>query len=172
MASKRDTRSARLTYLLKTPELATGFQPVPIRKEPETLQARARRCFDALDGLDADSLASFFAADAIVRLPALPPISGRAAIRTTLLEFLLEVEELQHEPVQLWTAGNISVFEADATLALANRAVLTFPITYIIRWKDGLIAETSVNVYLESRLAVAMSSFARTQKAEKLRRPA
>ena len=51
--------------------------------------------------------------------------------------------------------------KADMTLTLAGRTALTFPVTYTIRWVDGLIDEARVNVYLESRMAVAMSAFNR-----------
>jgi hypothetical protein len=132
-----------------------------------------KRYFGALDALDADAVASFFAAGATVSLPGLAPISGRAAIRRLLVQFSLDVDDLRHAPVQLWTAGNLSVFEADMTLTLAGGAALTFPVTYIIRWVDGLIDEARVNVYLESRMAVAMSAFDRLRTAgRELRRPA
>jgi hypothetical protein len=66
--------------------------------------------------------------------------------------------------VQLWTDGNLSVFEADMTLTLAGHTTLAFPVTHILRWVDGLIDEARVNVYLESRMAVAMSAFEQTSR--------
>jgi hypothetical protein len=51
------------------------------------------------------------------------------------------------------------------TLTLADRTTLVFPVTHIIRWVDGLIAEARVNVYLESRMAVAISAFDRRNSA-------
>ncbi len=131
------------------------------------------RYFSALDALDADSVASFFAAGATVRLPGLAPILGRAAIRRALVQFSLDVDDLRHAPVELWTARGLSVFDADMTLTLAGRAPLTFPVTHIIRWVDGLIDEVRVNAYMESRMALAMSAFdhARTAGCQ-LRRPA
>lgn len=138
-----------------------GPRPLSIPNESESLPARVKRCFGALDGLDADAVASFFGVAATVRLPGLPPISGRAAIRRVLVQFSLDVDDLRHAPVQLWTAGDLSVFEADITLTLAHGAVLTFPVTYTIRWVHGLIEDARVNVYLESRMAVAISAFNR-----------
>lgn len=138
---------ARLTYLPETSEL---------------LPAHVRRYFAALDTLDADAVASFFGSSATVRLPGLAPIFGRAAIRRALVQFSLDVDDLRHAPVQLWTAGNLSVFEADMTLTLAGRAVLAFPVTHVMRWMNGLIHEARVNVYLESRMALAMQRFALT----------
>jgi hypothetical protein len=132
-----------------------------------------KRYFGALDTLDADAVASFFAVGATVRLPGLAPILGRAAIRRALVQFSLDVDDLRHAPVQLWTAGNLSVFEADMTLTFAGRTALAFPVTHIIRWVDGLIGEARVNVYLESRMAVALSAFDRQRTAGcELRRPA
>ena len=115
--------------------------------------------FGVLDSLDADEAASFFAPDAVVQLPGVAPILGRTAIRKALVQFSLEVDELHHEPVELFIAGDLSVFEADMTLNLADRTALSFPVTHIIRWVDGLIEQTAVNIYLESRLAVALSAF-------------
>jgi hypothetical protein len=124
-----------------------------------------KRYFGALDTLDADAAAAFFTPGATVRLPGLAPILGRAAIRRVLVQFLLDVDDLRHTPVQLWTAGNLSVFEADMTLTLAGPTTLAFPVTHIIRWVDGLIDEARIDVYLESRMAVAMSAFDRARRA-------
>jgi hypothetical protein len=144
-----------------------------IRSDTESLPARVKRYFGALDTLDADAVASFFAVRAAVTLPGLAPILGRAAIRRALIQFSLDVDDLCHVPVQLWTAGNLSVFEADMTLTLADRTTLVFPVTHIIRWVGGLIDAARVDVYLESRMAVALSAFDRTRTARcELRRPA
>jgi hypothetical protein len=148
---------ARLTYLPET--------LLSIRSDAESLPARVKRYFGALDTLDADAVASFFAVGATVKLPGLAPILGRAAIRRAMVQFSLDVDDLRHAPVQLWIAGNVSVFEADMTLTLADRTTLAFPVTHIIRWVDGLIDEACVNVYLESRMAVAMSAFDRMRTA-------
>jgi hypothetical protein len=142
-----------------------GAQPVSIRSEAEPLPARVTKYFGALETLDADAAASFFAVGAMVRLPGMAPILGRAAIRRVLVQFSLDVDDLRHTPVQLWTAGSLSVFEADMALTLADRTTLAFPVTHIIRWVDGLIEEARVNVYLESRMAVAMSAFDRARRA-------
>jgi ketosteroid isomerase-like protein len=138
-----------------------------IMSNDEPLPARVKRYFGALDTLDADAVASFFAADATVVLPGVGPIVGRCAIRRALVQFSLDVEELHNAPVQLWTAGDVSVFEADMTLTLGDRTTLGFPVTYIIRWVDGLIEEARVNVYLESRMAVAMSAFDRLRSGDR-----
>lgn len=162
----------RLTYLPEALQAVAGV-PVCIRSESEPLPARVKRYFGALDILDADAVASFFAVGAIVRLPGLAPIVGRAAIRRALVQFSLDIDDLRHVPVQLWTARNLAVFEADMTLTPAGRTSVAFPVTHIIRWVDGLIDEVRVNVYLESRMAVALSAFDRLRTAGcKLRRPA
>ena len=155
---------ARLTYLLETLTAPTT-PPDSILTDTNALPARVKRYFGALDTLDADAAASFFASSATVRLPGLPPILGRTAIRRALVQFLLTVDDLRHAPVQLWTGVGLSVFEADMTLTLADRTTLVFPVTHIIRWVDGLIAEARVNVYLESRMAVAISAFDRRNSA-------
>ena len=129
----------------------------------ESLSRRVRKFFGALDALDADAVAAFFAPAAVVRVAGAAPIAGRTAIRKALVEFMLEVEDLRHEPVQVWTSGDLSVFEADMTLTLSGRTPLTFPITHIIRWAGGFIEHVRVSVYLESRLALAMSNFDRTR---------
>jgi len=156
---------ARLTYL---PE-----NLVSMRSDAEPLAARVMRYFDALDALDADAVASFFSPGATVRVPGLAPIAGRAAIRRALVQFSLDVDDLHHAPVQLWADGNLSVFEADMTLTLAGHTSLAFPVTHIIRWAGGLIEEARVDVYLESRMAVALLAFDRLRNGGcKLRRPA
>lgn len=142
-------------------QVSAGLQPLPIRSDGESLRSRVKRYFGALDTLDADTVASFYASGATVRLPGTMPILGRQAIRKALVRFSLGVDELHHEPVLLWSAGSLSVFEADVTLTLVDRSTLTFPVTHIIRWAEGLIEDASVNIYLESRLELAMSAFDR-----------
>ena len=137
---------ARLTYLL------------------EFLQMRVRKYFRVLDTLDADALASFFSTGATVRLAGASPILGRAAIRKAFVQLSLEVDELRHDPVTLWTAGSLSVLEADVTLTLGDHTTTAFPATYSLRWVEGLIEEASVNLYLESRIAIAMSAFDRVRR--------
>jgi len=172
-AVKPAAPGARLTYLPETLRAVAGAQPVSLRSDAGSLPARIKKYFGALDTLDADAVASFFAAGATVSLPGMAPISGRAAIRRALVQFSLDVDDLRHAPVQLWTAGNLSVFEADMTLILADRTTLAFPVTHIVRWVDGMIDEARVNIYLEARLAVAMSAFDRLRTAGcELRRPA
>jgi len=149
-AAKPYAAGARLTYL-----------PETLQSGADSLAARVKSYFGVLDTLDADAAAIFFAPGATVRLPGLAPILGRAAIRRVLVQFLLDVDDLRHAPVHFWTAGNLSVFEADMTLTLAGRTTLTFPVTHITRWVDGLIEEARVDVYLESRMAVALSAFDR-----------
>lgn len=126
---------------------------------------RVKSYFGALDTLDADLVASFFTLGATVRLPGTAPILGREAIRKALVQFSLDVDDLRHETVQLWTAGSLSVFEADMTLTLADRTALSFPVTHIMRWVEGMIEEARVSVYLESRLALAMSAFDRLRQS-------
>ena len=128
---------------------------------PEFFQTRVKKYFRLLDTLDADAVASFFATGATVRLAGASPISGRAAIRKALVQLSLDVDEIHHDPVMLWTAGSLSVLEADVTLTLGDRTTIAFPATYSLRWTEGLIEEASVNLYLESRMAVAMSAFDR-----------
>jgi hypothetical protein len=139
--------------------------------EGESLPERAKRYFGALDTLDADAAASFFAVGATVRLPGMAPILGRAAIRRALVQLSLDVDGLRHAPVQLWTAGNLAVFEADMTLTLAGPTTIAFPVTHIVRWVDGMIHEARVDVYLESRMAVAMSAFDRLRSSDRPDRP-
>ena len=139
----------RLTYL---PEPASTVIP---------LRQRVYQYFGALDSLDADEVASFFLPEAAMQLPGVAPILGRAAIRKALIQFSLQVDELHHQPVQIFAAGNLSVFEADMTLTLADLTTLTFPVTHILRWVDGFVEQASVSIYLESRLAVALSAFDR-----------
>ena len=134
---------------------------------------RLKKYFAALDSLDADAVASFYAFGAVARLPRVAPIVGREAIRKALVRLSLAVDELHHEPVLLWITGGLSVFEADVALTLADGSALTFPVTHVIRWKEGLIQEVTVNVYLESRLELAMSAFDRLSGAGcQMRRPA
>lgn len=127
---------------------------------------RVKRYFGALDTLDADVVASFFAPGAMVRLPgSVTPILGREAIRKALVQFSVAVDDLRHETVQLWTAGDLSVFEADMTMTFADRTALCFPVTHITRWAAGMIEDARVNIYLESRLALAMSAFDRVRQS-------
>ena len=91
---------------------------------------------------------------------------GATAIRKAFVQFCLEVEELRHDPVLLWIAGDLSVFEADVKLTLTDHTTIVFPATYTIRWSGSLIQEAGLDIYPESRLARAMSAFDRLQSAQ------
>jgi len=130
------------------------LRELPVRGEAEPPRQRMQKFFGALDSLDADAAAGFFAPGATVRLPGTEPLVGQSVIRRALLEFSLGVDDLSHALVQLWVAGNLSVFEADVTLKLADLPALTFPVTHIVRWRAGLIQEASVQIYLEARLGL------------------
>lgn len=110
-----------------------------------------------------DAVASYFAPDATLTLPGLTPIQSRSAIRSALVQLSLALDELHHEPVQLWTSGSLSVFEADVTLRLDGRRSIRIPVTHVLRWEGGAIQEVGVCVYLESRLALALSAFERAR---------
>jgi hypothetical protein len=125
---------------------------------------RVKKCFRVLDTLDADAVAAFFSTAATVRLAGASPILGRTAIRKAFVHLSVDVDELHHDPVMLWTAGSLSVLEADVTVTLGDRTTITFPATYSMQWAEGLIEGASVNLYLESRMAVAMSAFDRVRR--------
>jgi len=148
-----------------TVPVATQPHPAPPPGDADSARARAATYFRALDSLDADEVASFFAPGATVTLPRTPPILGRAAIRKALVQLSLAVDELRHQPIQLWNSGSLSVYEADLTLMLPNRTQLSFPVTHIVRWVEGMIQEARVDVYLESRVALAISAFDRLRQS-------
>jgi ketosteroid isomerase-like protein len=120
-----------------------------------------KRFFQALDALDADAVAAFFTDHAIVRLPGAAPVEGRSAIRKTIIQLSLALDEIHHDTVSLWVSGDLSVYEADVKLNPAGRSLIAFPATYIIRWRKSLIEQVRVSIYLESRLSLAISSFDR-----------
>jgi hypothetical protein len=119
---------------------------------------RVEQCFAAIDCLDADAVASFFANNAVVRLPGLPPLTGKSAIRRAFVQFSLAVEEMRHQVVLSWTRPRVTVFEADLTVTLVGGAAIALPVTYVLRWVDGVIEDARLDIYLESRLALAISS--------------
>ncbi len=123
----------------------------------------ATQFFATLDTLDVDAIAAFYAPHAAVQLPGGPVITARAAIRQALLRFSLAVDDLRHECIQLWSGGELTIFEADLTVTPAGRAALTFPVTHVLRWAAGRIVEQRVSLYLESRLALALASFERIE---------
>ena len=164
------TRQATLSACIFYPSFTTAAQPgspaARLTYLPDSpTNHRVESYFSALDSLDADAIASYFAPEATVSIAGAAPIVGQAAIRKALVELSLRMDDLHHEPVQLFSTGNVSVFEADMNVTLADGTALRFPVTHIIRWVDGLIADARVNVYLEARLALALSAFDRTRTA-------
>jgi SnoaL-like domain len=131
----------------------------------EPLPARVRRCFRALDTLDATSVTAFFAEGAALRLPGIRPIRGSAAIRKALAHLFAAVGELRHESLSLRSGESIVVFQADLKMRLACGMAFSFPATYTMRWNAGLIEEASITIYLESRMTGALWAFDRLQTA-------
>ena len=127
--------------------------------------ARATEYARALDSFDAAGIASYYAKDAVARVAGASPIRGRDAIRQSLARFLGTVESTRHTHVMLWIGDDVSVLEADVTLTLTDRSVVTLPVTYVHHWRDEMIEAAEVRFYLEARLAGAISTFERADCA-------
>lgn len=92
-------------------------------------------------------------------------MAGRTAIRKALVQFFLSVDGIRQEEIAFWSSGDFFVVDTDVTLTLASGTTLAFPVTCSMRWRDGLIQEAIIHMYLESRLALAMARFDRIRGA-------
>ena len=126
------------------------------REREDVLQQRILRFFSAVDTLDADSAASFFARDARWSMDGTCAIAGRVLIRRALVKCFTHVHGLRHQPVMLWVRNAVSVLEADLTILLEERTTLTIPVTHVVRWRNDLIEESHTHFYPEAQFLSAV----------------
>ncbi len=139
----------------------TSLQPACVsvladRKREDVSQDRILRFFSAVDTLDADAAASFFAHDARWSMDGTRAISGRVLIRRALIKCFTHVHRLRHQPVMLWVRNAVSVFEADLTILREEEAELTIPVTHVLRWRNDLIEVSHTHFYCEAQFLSAL----------------
>jgi hypothetical protein len=126
------------------------------RKREDISQDRILHFFSAVDTLDADAAASFFAPKATWSMDGTCAISGRILIRRALVKCFTHVHGLRHQPVMLWVRNAVSIFEADLTILREEQTALTIPVTHVLRWRNDLIEDSHTHFYCEAQFLSAL----------------
>ncbi|HWC96330.1 MAG TPA: hypothetical protein VG456_06270 [Candidatus Sulfopaludibacter sp.] len=109
--------------------------------------------WDAIETLDADLLASRFAARATFQLANLKPVIGPAAIRRAFLNLFLDLDSVERRAVSCWQRKGLFVCDADLDLNFTDGTRLTIAPTTSLWIIGGQIQTCRVAIDLEPRLA-------------------
>ncbi len=105
----------------------------------EDSTATVRRFCEAFGRRDAEEILSFFTEDAVYHNMPLPPVKGKAAIRTVLDMFLKPAQHVEFVMLNLAAAGNTVFTERLDKFILGARTV-ELPVAGVFEVKDGKIA--------------------------------
>jgi ketosteroid isomerase-like protein len=104
------------------------------------------KLFAAIDGKDADAFVAFLTEDAVFAFGNLPPVSGKAAIRETLVGFFGSIRALRHEVTDTWTLPDVFVAIGQVTYTRHDGSALPVPFADVLRMKKGLAREYLIYV--------------------------
>ena len=107
--------------------------------------------WDAVESLDADLLASLFAAGGSFQLAEQAPVTGREAIRRAFVQLFVEIETIEHRTVAAWNRGGLFVSDADLTLTFSDGR-LFIPTTTILWTRESEILSCRLLLYPEPAL--------------------
>lgn len=111
--------------------------------------AQPERLVAAMEQFDLDGAVAWFSPKARLYFCGMRVASGRPAIRRLLLPWFANLEDFRHRTIALWSAGGVSVVEADVRYRSAGRCPVSIPVTSILRWSGGQIEDCRVNTWRE-----------------------
>jgi ketosteroid isomerase-like protein len=105
-----------------------------------------KQLFAAIDSKDADAFVAFLTEDAVFAFGNLPPVSGKAAIRETLVGFFGSIRAVRHEVTDTWTVPDVSVAIGQVTYTRHDGSTLSVPFADVLRIEKGLVREYLIYV--------------------------
>lgn len=123
----------------------TKKHPATVVQAKQAIRHQFKRFANALENGDADVVANIYAADAILLIPNMKPIKGRATIRSLLAKQfeLTDVEDYKYKVHQLEVTGNWAFRWGTATQTSRQKNAKTAPkvinenLKFIDVWKKG-----------------------------------
>lgn len=94
---------------------------------------QVHRIFAAADQMNLDEWIAYFVDDARFRFGNAEPITGRAAIRSTMEQFFSTIKAMHHEFDGMYEQDNIVIAEANVTFTRLDDKVVYIPAVTIFR---------------------------------------
>jgi ketosteroid isomerase-like protein len=104
------------------------------------------KLFAAIDGKDADAFVAFLTEDAVFAFGNLPPVSGKTAIRETLVGFFASIRALRHEVTDTWTLPDVFVAIGQVTYTRHDGSPLSVPFADVLKMQKKLVREYLIYV--------------------------
>jgi ketosteroid isomerase-like protein len=104
------------------------------------------RLFAAIDSKDADAFVAFLTEAAVFRFGNAAPVSGKAAIRETLVGFFGSIRALRHEVTDSWSLPDVVVATGQVTYTRLDGSSLSAPFADVLKRRQGLVSEYLIYV--------------------------
>jgi ketosteroid isomerase-like protein len=104
------------------------------------------RLFAAIDGKEADAFVAFLTEDAVFAFGNLPPVSGKTAIRETLVGFFGSIRALHHDVTDSWSLPDLVVAIGQVTYTRHDGTTLSVPFAVVLKLQNELIREYLIYV--------------------------
>ena len=72
---------------------------------------------------------------------------GKARVRHALVRALGLVYSIQCQPAVVWVKRDVAILEMDVNCERVDRAVVSFPVTVVLRFKERLISDIQLLTY-------------------------
>lgn len=107
-----------------------------------------QQLFDAIDGGDARTFASFLAPDGEFRFGNAPAVVGRAAVHDAVAGFFGAIRACRHRMLRSWSADGTAACEGEVTYTRHDGSQLTLPFVNVFLLRGADIA--SYRIYIDN----------------------
>lgn len=129
------------------PGTAHGAQePALDAREPGSTPAWIPALFASIDARDAGRFVEFLADDGRFRFGNLPPVAGRAAIRTTVADFFSAIAACRHRLHAVWSPPGHAIVQGEVTYTRMDGGVVTVPFVNVLALDGDLVRDYLIYV--------------------------
>jgi ketosteroid isomerase-like protein len=101
----------------------------------------AKKLFAAIDAMDADGFADFFADDGKFVFGSFPPADGKEAVSGFVAYFFSTLKSLSHKLLTINIAGGLRYIHFEVTYVVADGQTVTIPGVETVKMDGDLISE-------------------------------
>jgi hypothetical protein len=121
--------------------------PAPAREGRAPYPEAVRRLIEGLCNFDVDQAATGLSEDVRLSVSEAACAHGKPRVRNALIRALGLVYSIQCEPAVVWMRRDVAILEMDMNCERVDRAVVSFPVTVVLRFKEHLISDIRLLTY-------------------------
>lgn len=106
-----------------------------------------RRFIERLCDFDVDGAAEGLSEDVRLTIGGQCHAVGKMRVRAAMVRALGSVYSVRCEPAVAWINRNVAIIEADVKCERLDRAMVAFPLTVVIRFRDHVISDIRLLTY-------------------------